>query len=124
MKHTGCIQMIKDDFNNVLIIKKKAKRGTTSKWSLLNQKLRGKESDEKCVARAVKDILKTIIFDNEFFNEFPVNDEEKIKVYVGNLKEKYVLDKSYDESTWINKNRIDDYDLEELDKKILKEYFK
>ena len=116
--------MIKDDFNNVLIVKKKAKRGTIAKWSLLNQKLRGKESDEKCVARAVKDILKTIVFDNEFFSEFPMDTEESVKVYVGNLKEKYVLDKSYDESTWINKNRIDDYDLEELDKKILKEYFK
>ncbi len=124
MKYVGCAEIIKDDFNNVLIVKKKAKRGSIGKWSLINQKLRGKESDEKCLARAAKDILKTLIFDNEFFKDFPINEEESIKVYVGNLKEKYILDKSYDEATWINKNRIDDYDLEELDKEILKEYFK
>lgn len=124
MKYTACIEIIKDDFNNVLIVKKKAKKGMVEKWTLLNQKIRGKESDEKCLARAAKDVLKTIIFDNEFFKEFAINDEECAKVYVGNLKEKYVLDKSYDEATWINKSRCDDYDLEELDKKILKEYFK
>lgn len=123
MKYNGCVQIIKDDFSNVLIVKKKAKRGTIEKWSLIHQKIRGKENDDKCLARAVKDTLKTIVFDNLFFNEYVVGEEEAIKVYVGNLKEKYVLDKSYDEATWINKNRFDDYDLEEFDRKILKDYF-
>lgn len=123
MKFIGCIQLIKDDFNNVLIMKKKAKRGTISKWTLLEQKIRGKESDEKCLARAAKDVLKTIVFDNKEFKEYKINEDEAIRVYVGTLKEKFILDKSYDEAKWINKSRIDDCDIEELDKKILLDYF-
>lgn len=123
MKLVSCIQLIKDDFNNVLIMKKKAKRGTISKWSLLEQKIRGKENDEKCLTRAAKDILKTIVFDNKEFKEYAINEEESIKVYIGKLKEKFVLDKSYDEAKWINKNIINEYDIEDLDKKILLDYF-
>lgn len=123
MKFVGCIQIIKDDFNNVLIMKKKAKRGTISKWTLLDQKLRGKENEDKCLARAAKDALKTIVFDNKEFKEFKISEEEYIKVYIGNLKEKFVLDKSYDEAKWINKNRLEEYDFEELDRKILLDYF-
>ncbi|MBE6070807.1 MAG: hypothetical protein E7208_02495 [Clostridium butyricum] len=123
MKLVGCIQIIKDDFNNVLIMKKKAKKGTTSKWVLLNQKIRGKENEEKCLARAAKDVLKTIVFDNKEFKEYTTSEEECVKVYIGNLKERFILDKTYDEAKWINKNRLDEHEFEELDRKILLDYF-
>ena len=123
MKVVGCKQIIKDDFNNVLIMKKKAKRGTITKWVLLEQKIRGKEKIEKCLARAAKDILKTIIFDNQLVKEYEINDEECVKVYLGCMKEKYILDKTYEEVAWVNKNSVKNYDLEELNEKILLDYF-
>ena len=63
------------------------------------------------------------MFDNKEFKEYKINEDEAIRVYVGTLKEKFILDKSYDEAKWINKSRIDDFDIEELDKKILLDYF-
>ncbi|WP_455811235.1 hypothetical protein [Clostridium butyricum] len=47
MKCTACTLIIKDDFENVLILKKKVKKGQIGKWSLLSQNLRGKESAMK-----------------------------------------------------------------------------
>lgn len=125
-KIVSCTLIIKDDFNNVLILKKKAKRGQEETWSLLTQKLRGKESDEKCLNRAMKDIFKSIIFNLEEFNEYELNQEdgESTKVYLGDLKERFVLDKSYDEAKWISKNDLDKYNFEELHKNILKDFYK
>lgn len=125
-KIVACTLIIKDDFNNVLILKKKAKRGQEETWSLLTQKLRGKESDEKCLNRAMKDIFKSIIFNLEEFNSYELNQEdgESTKVYLGDLKERFVLDKSYDEAKWISKNDLDKYNFEELHKNILKDFYK
>ena len=125
-KIVACTLIIKDDFNNVLVLKKKAKKGQEEKWSLLTQKFRGKENDEKCLNRAMKDILKSIIFNLEEFKEYSINQEngESIKVYLGDLKERFILDKSYNEAKWINKNELEKYNLEELDKNILKDFYR
>ena len=64
----SCSLIIRDDFNNVLLLKKKVKRGQIEKWSLLTQKKRSKEEHEKTIHRGVKDILKSIVFD---FHKFP-----------------------------------------------------
>ena len=45
-------------------------------------------------------------------------------VYLGILKEKVTLDKNYKEVKWINVNDIDNFEINNLDKKILKDYFK
>ena len=70
----------------------------------------------------VVQVQEDYILDKEF-KEYKINEDEAIKVYIGTLKEKFILDKSYDEAKWINKSRIDDCDIEELDKKILLDYF-
>lgn len=124
-KCIGCRLIIKDDFNNTLVLKKKEKKGQLQNWIILDQKLRGKETDEKCLNRAMKDVLKAIIFDLESFNEYVIDNEndEFIRVYMGNLKERYVLDKAYDEAKWINKKSLDNHEFNEIDKKILNDYF-
>lgn len=124
-KCIGCRLIIKDDFNNTLVLKKKGKKGQLQNWIILDQKLRGKETDEKCLNRAMKDVLKAIIFDLESFNEYVIDNEndEFIRVYMGNLKERYVLDKAYDEAKWINKKSLDNHEFNEIDKKILNDYF-
>ena len=121
MKCTACTLIIKDDFNNILILKKKVKKGEVGKWSLLNQKLRGKESDEKCLNKASNKILKTIIFDLEPYKEFMLNEEldEGIRVYVGEIKGRFVLDKTYDDAQWIHKDTLGEYEFEDTDKLII-----
>lgn len=125
-KIVGCTLIIKDDFNNVLILKKKTKRGQEEKWELLTQKLRGKENDEKCLNRAMKDVFKSIIFNLQEFKQYNINEENKesIRVYLGDLKERFILDKSYDQAKWINRNDIEKYNIEELHKNILNDFYK
>lgn len=124
MNLVGCTLLIKDDFGNILVLKKKVKKGEKEVWSLLTQKLRGKEGHEKCIGKAVNKVLKTIVFDLKEFKEYETNSEngEGIKVYLGGLKGRFVLDKSYDEARWINKNDISNYEFDEIDKKIIEDY--
>lgn len=122
-KVVSCSLIIRDDFNNVLLLKKKVKRGQIEEWSLLNQKKRSKEEHEKTIHRGVKDILKSIVFELEPINEYSINEDESAMVYLGILKEKITLDKNYKEAKWINVNDIDNFEINNLDKKILKDYF-
>ena len=123
-KISTCTLIIRDDFKNVLILQKKVKKGEVDSFSLLTQKLRGRESEEKCVNRAVKDSLKSIIFDLEKLQNYKLNDEEETAVYVGQLKERIVLDKAYKDCKWISKKQIHDFNLDETQKEILSLYFK
>ncbi|MBE6062145.1 MAG: hypothetical protein E7207_00965 [Clostridium butyricum] len=122
MKTNACTLILKDDFDNILVLKKRVKRGEIGKWSLLSQKLRGKESFEKCINKACSKILKTIVFDLEEFKEYEISEEESLKVFTGDLKGRFVLDKSYDEAKWINIKEIDEYEFEDMDKTILLDF--
>lgn len=124
MKCTACTLIIKDDFENILILKKKVKKGQIGKWSLLSQSLRGKESDEKCLNKASNKILKTIIFDLEPYKEFVLDSDsdEGIRVYKGEIKGRFVLDKSYDDAQWVNKNKLSEYEFEDVDKLIMENF--
>ncbi|MBZ0311173.1 hypothetical protein K7185_01705 [Clostridium butyricum] len=124
MKCTACTLIIKDDFENILILKKKVKKGQIGKWSLLSQNLRGKESDEKCLNKASNKILKTIIFDLEPYKEFVLDSDsdEGIRVYKGEIKGRFVLDKSYDDAQWVNKNKLSEYEFEDIDKLIIENF--
>ena len=124
MKCTACTLIIKDDFENVLILKKKVKKGQIGKWSLLSQNLRGKESDEKCLNKASNKILKTIIFDLEHYKEIVLysDSDEGIRVYKGEIKGRFVLDKSYDDAQWVNKNKLSEYEFEDIDKLIMENF--
>lgn len=124
MKCTACTLIIKDDFENILILKKKVKKRQIGKWSLLSQNLRGKESDEKCLNKASNKILKTIIFDLEPYKEFVLDSDsdEGIRVYKGEIKGRFVLDKSYDDAQWVNKNKLSEYEFEDIDKLIMENF--
>ena len=56
-------------------------------------------------------------------NEYSINEDESAMVFLGTLKEKVTLDKNYKEAKWINVNDIDNFEINNLDKKILKDYF-
>lgn len=119
----GCTLIVKDDFNNVLVLKKKVKKGQEEAFSLINNKIKGKEVTEKCVERAVKNSIKCVVFDLQPLKEFIVDNETKEKhiIYVGNIKERPMLDKSYVDFKWISKRQIDDHKLEDFEIEILKD---
>ena len=123
-KLVGCTLIIRDDFNNILILKKKVKRGQKEVWSLLNQKIKGKESTEKCIHRGAKDILKSVVFDLEPLKEHLIDEEndESVMTYVGTVRERVILDKNYTEFKWVSKRQLDNLEILDWERKILEDY--
>ncbi|MBU5455910.1 hypothetical protein [Caproiciproducens sp. MSJ-32] len=102
--------IIKDYFNNIFIIRKKTKRNEPKLWYLVGRTLRGKEDGEKCINRAVKEDLKTIIFNLETVGEVKISEEETCLLYSGEIQERPSFGKDIVESRWISEREIDDYE--------------
>ena len=83
-KITECSIIIKDDFNNVFIAQRRTKKNEPKLWYVIGRKVRGKETEEKCISRAIKEDLKSIIFNLEQVAEI-LNEElnEICAVYKG-----------------------------------------
>lgn len=123
-KIISCSLIIKDDFNNVLIIQRKVKRGQPKVWSLLNRDIKGKETIEKCLEKIAKEDLKGIVFNLTPFKDFVINQDESNSSYTGSIKESIVLHKDITSSKWINERSLEQYEFKETDKNILLEFFK
>ncbi|WP_308780210.1 NUDIX domain-containing protein [uncultured Clostridium sp.] len=113
-----CSVIIKDDFNNIFIVRRKTKRNEPKLWYIVGKKIRGKETEEKCIARAIKDDLKSIIFDLEKLGEIKISAEkdELCAVYLGQLKEKIVYGNDIVEGKWVSAKELENYDLAEYEK--------
>ncbi|MBB6716040.1 hypothetical protein [Clostridium gasigenes] len=122
-KVISCSLIIKDDFNNVLIIQRKVKKGQSKVWSLLNRDIKGKETTEKCLEKIAKDDLKGIVFNFTPFKDFAINENEINTSYTGIIKESIILHKDIIGSKWINKRVLDEYDFVKDNKEILLEFF-
>lgn len=118
----GCVLIVKDDFENSLILQKKVKRTEPEEWCLIRSKIKGKESYEKSINRGVKDCIKALAFDLESLGEVSISEEndEKVIVFVGNIKEKPMLDKAYVDYKWINRRQIDTVNLSDWEKDLLR----
>ncbi|MDU5108724.1 NUDIX domain-containing protein [Clostridium sp.] len=113
-----CSVIIKDDFNNIFIVRRKTKRNEPKLWYIVGKKIRGKETEEKCITRAIKDDLKSIIFNLEKLGETKINEEneEVCAVYLGQLKEKVVYGNDIVEGKWVSIKELENYDLAEYEK--------
>lgn len=113
-----CSVIIKDDFNNIFIVRRKTKRNEPKLWYIVGKKIRGKENEEKCIARAIKDDLKSIIFNLEKLGEIKISAEkdELCAVYLGQLKEKIVYGNDIVEGKWVSAKELENYDLAEYEK--------
>ena len=114
-KVAECSVIIKDDFDNIFIVRRKAKRNEPKLWYIVGKKIKGKETEEKCIARAVKDDLKSIIFNLKKIGETIVNEEndELCAIYVGELKEKIVYGTDIVEGKWVSLRELENYELAE-----------
>lgn len=110
-KIAECSVIIKDDFNNIFLVMKKTKKNEPKLWYNVGRKIKGKESEEKCVTRAIKDDLKSIVFNVERLGEVTNISNEVCAVFKGELKEKVVLGKDVVEGKWVSISDIDKFDL-------------
>lgn len=117
-----CKVIIKDDFNNVLIIQKKLKKDELTPWTLVTKELKGRESDEKGAHRAVREDLKTIVFDLEKIKEDKIG-ENVLVVYVGSIKERVSSNDNVENLQWVNKEKLEEYDIDKNDKDLLQSFF-
>lgn len=113
-----CSIILKDDFNNVLVVQRKVKRGEPKVWSLVSKNMKSREDEEKCINRAVKEELKSIVFDLDLYLE----NENNI-VYEGTLKERIETHKDIVSSKWVKINDLNSMEFIEEDKVILRKYF-
>ena len=119
----GCSIILKDDFNNILIIKKEQKKNF-GLWKCVGRLKKGRENNEKCIINSVKEELNTLIFDLKEVKEFKINDEDSIMIYEGKIKDYMNLGKKVMDMRWISKSDIENYELLDWQKEMLLEYFK
>ena len=117
-----CSIIIYDDFGNVLI----AERGKRNerKWGTFGKEVKGKETEEKCIFKAVDKDIKCTIFNLKPFKEYSLEGDQKLKVFTGCVKEYITCHKSINSIKWIGKRSIQDYIFNDEDKMILNDYFK
>lgn len=123
-KIAECSVIIKDDFNNIFIVRRKTKRNQPQLWYIVGKKIKGRETEEKCITRAVKDDLKSIVFNLEKLGETIINKEldESCAIYIGELKEKVVYGTDIVEGKWVSIKDIENYDLAEGEKEKISLY--
>jgi hypothetical protein len=122
-----CSIVICDDFNAVLIAARgKTKRGLPKVWSIFGKDIRGKETTEQCITKAVDKDLKCTLFDVTPFKEY-IFDEiigDSSLVYTGKVKEYLTPHKEISEIRWITERELDKYEFLGGEKEILLDYFK
>lgn len=116
-----CSIIIYDDFGNVLIAERGKRNERT--WGMFGKEIRGKETEEKCISKAVDKDIKCTVFDLKPFKEYVLEDEKKLKVFTGSVKEYITCHKSINNIKWISKGNIEDYIFNDEDKMILNDYF-
>ena len=126
-KVTRCSIIIYDDFNNVLIAEiGKGKRESPEVWSVIGKLMKGKETQEKCITKAIDKGLKCNIFDLNPFKEYALDGENGnvLAVYSGKIREAVTCHKDINKIKWIRESDMDMYDFSIQDKKALLDFFK
>lgn len=106
--------VIRDDFNNILLVQKKGKKTEPKLWHFLQCEVKGKATPDVAIVKEVSKMLKVTIFDMELSEE---NGEEYI--YSGIIREGIVTHTNISETKWIKKADLKNYDFAEESKEIL-----
>ena len=125
-KVVKCSIIVFDDFNNVLIAQRgKVKKNLPVIWSIFGKDIKGKETEEKCITKALEKDLKCNIFDLAPFKEYIIDEEsgDLATVYTGKVKEYLTCHKEINKIMWIGKKDIDRYEFAPLEKEILADFF-
>jgi hypothetical protein len=119
-----CSIIIYDDFNNVLIAERGKGKKVVKEWGIFGKSIKGKETEEKCILKAVDKDIKCTVFDLKPFKTYILNDQdEKLQVYTGTIKEYITCHKTINSVKWIGRRELDNYQFNQEEKQILKDFF-
>ncbi len=120
----GTVIIIYDTYKNVLVIQRGKK--ATGEWALVGKEIKGKETPEKCITKAVEKDLDCTVFELKEIGSYPISEgnEDEFLVYSGMIKQNIVTHKTINNAAWIGKKDILKYNLEEECKRILEDFFK
>lgn len=116
-----CSIIIYDDFGNVLVAERGKKNDKI--WGIFSKEIKGRETEEKCVFKAIDRDIKCTIFDLQPFNEYKLSEEESLKVFTGTIKEYITFHRSISSIKWIGKKEFEKFKFNEEDTKILSDFF-
>ena len=124
-KVVKCSIIICDDFNAVLIAAR-GKKKLQKVWSIFGKDIKGKETTEQCVSKAIDKDLNCTIFDMTPFKEYVLDkDSGDISlVYTGKVKHYITTHKDINQIKWITERELDMYDFAQGEKEILVDFFK
>ncbi|WP_297636670.1 hypothetical protein [uncultured Clostridium sp.] len=118
----GCFILLKDDFNNILLVQK-GKKKSPGDWQLVGRDKKGKETNDKCIHNVIKENLNTLIFDLDEYKVIQDSKDENYAIYIGKIKDFMNLGKGVINSEWINSERLSTMVMDDFSKKVLEDYF-
>ena len=120
-----CSIIICDDFNGVLIAAR-GKKKLPIVWSLFGKDIKGKETSEKCITKAIDKDLSCTIFDMIPFKEYTLDEQsgDALLVYTGKIKHYITTHKDINQVKWITERELDMYNFSGGEKEILSDFFK
>lgn len=116
--------IIYDSYNNVLVVQR-GRKNPEEIWSLVGRDIKGKETGEKCITKAVDNEINCTIFDLNEFGEYDINaeNEDKVLVYTGVIRQGVVCDKTIGGVKWVSKKDIEALNFSGNEKQILRDFF-
>ena len=120
-----CSIVICDDFNAVLIVAR-GKKKLQKVWSIFGKDIKGKETSQQCVSKAIDKDLNCTIFDMMPFKEYVLDKQngDISVVYTGKIKHYINTHRDINQVKWITESELGMYDIEEGQKEILMDFFK
>jgi len=124
-KVVKCSIVICDDYNAVLIATR-GKRKLEKVWSIFGKEIKGKETTEQCISKAINKDLNCTIFDMMTFKEYILDEGsgDSLLVYTGKVKHYITPHKDINQIKWITERELGMYDFTSEEKEILLDFFK
>lgn len=106
--------VIRDDFNNILIIQKKVKKNEPKLWDFLQCEVKGKATPDAAITKEAYKMLKVTIFDINL-----VKEESEEYIYSGIIREGVVAHTNLSEVKWVKKADLENFNFSEEAKSVL-----
>ncbi|MGL4774362.1 MAG: hypothetical protein ACRC2K_12410 [Clostridium sp.] len=110
--------IIKDDFENILIIQKKSKKNEPKLWSFIGCDIKEKAVPENAILKEINKQLKVTIFELDLIKEVDVNESKKF-IFNGIIRESIVTHNDIAKVQWIKKDKVNLYEFREEDQDIV-----
>ena len=110
----------------LIVVRGKSKRNLQKVWSIFGKDVKGKETTEQCIIKAIDKDLKCNIFDINPFKEYVIDEErgDTSLVYTGKVKEYITTHKDIHQVKWITERELNMHDFSNGEKEILVDFFK